>query len=316
MRRGGTRPTRIRPVQTCPSSPPLASVGPPPPLASVGPPPPRSLRGAAPRPRRNAAAGDLPAASDSRLGVGPWPVQRSPQAPRGEPRIPDDRAAAGGARGARARTAAQAHQANGQGRYDYPPAGGLRSAGSDARYDDDRGSKAPPRPVRAFAPSSEFAPSSPFAPSPAFGSPRFVTPPAPSAPRAPAPAPLSAPVAPAAPPLSESDELFRAWQGSVAVAASRRTPWSARRPARGRRAGRGARVAGCQDRGARRGHRHRRGRRADDADRPGERDARRPGELRNAVLRTAGRRCRVSGAVARQSDRPGTGRHRRYGPRP
>ena len=54
--------------------------------------------------------------------------------------------------------------------------------------------------------------------------------------------PLSAPVAspappaPSAPPLGESDELFRAWQGSVREAATRR-PWSTRRPAPRRRRG-------------------------------------------------------------------------------
>ena len=113
----------------------------------------------------------------------------------------------------------------GEGRYDYPPSGVPSRSGPD-----DRGGQAPPLRTRAFAPSSEFAPSSPFAPSPAFGSPQI------GRPRPSAPAPLSAPVAPA-PPLSESDELFRAWQGSVAVAASQRTPWSARRPSEGSEAG-------------------------------------------------------------------------------
>jgi hypothetical protein len=49
--------------------------------------------------------------------------------------------------------------------------------------------------------------------------------------------PLSAPVAPAPPlmnaaaDLSDSDELFRAWQGSVRQATAPRPPWPARRPA-------------------------------------------------------------------------------------
>jgi len=46
--------------------------------------------------------------------------------------------------------------------------------------------------------------------------------------------------------LGESDELFRAWQGSVAEAATGRTPWSARRPPAPpvrRRRGRGWQVA-------------------------------------------------------------------------
>jgi hypothetical protein len=89
----------------------------------------------------------------------------------------------------------------------------------------------------AFAPSSPFAPSSSFTPSPAPGTTRpFATP------------PLSAPVAAAAPPLGDSDELFRAWQGSVRAAAGR-SPWSARRrPARDRavQGGAGGRGLGWQ----------------------------------------------------------------------
>jgi hypothetical protein len=68
------------------------------------------------------------------------------------------------------------------------------------------------------------------------------------APRASVPAPLSAPVAPAAPPaalpLGESDELFRAWQGSVRQAVGRRKPWAARQPAR--TGGAGSRRLGWQ----------------------------------------------------------------------
>jgi hypothetical protein len=63
--------------------------------------------------------------------------------------------------------------------------------------------------------------------------------------------PLSAPVAPSAPPLAESDELFRAWQGSVREATARPAPWADRRPApapapatdRPSRRGRGRQVA-------------------------------------------------------------------------
>jgi hypothetical protein len=109
------------------------------------------------------------AAGDSRLGIGPWPVQ--PSDPEGQDAPP-------------------------------PLPGRVRPR-----------SFAQPS---AFAPSSPFAPSSSFTPSPAPGTTRpFATP------------PLSAPVA-AAPPLGESDELFRAWQGSVRAAAGR-SPWSARR---------------------------------------------------------------------------------------
>jgi hypothetical protein len=79
------------------------------------------------------------------------------------------------------------------------------------------------------------------------------------APRASVPVPLSAPIAPAAPSVSpaapsvapsvalapgDPDELFRAWQGSVQKAVGRRTPASARRPARTSGAGgRGWQVA-------------------------------------------------------------------------
>jgi hypothetical protein len=55
--------------------------------------------------------------------------------------------------------------------------------------------------------------------------------------------PLSAPVAAPAPPLGESDELFRAWQGSVR-AATQRSPWSGQRPVRpAARRGRGWQAA-------------------------------------------------------------------------
>jgi hypothetical protein len=97
----------------------------------------------------------------------------------------------------------------------------------DAAPEDQAVQDAPPplpRRVRppALAQSSAFAPSSPFAPSSSF-----------------AMALLSAPVADAAPPLGESDELFRAWQGSVRAAVGR-SPWSARRRrARGGAAARG-----------------------------------------------------------------------------
>ncbi|HEY6495262.1 MAG TPA: hypothetical protein VIZ43_18455, partial [Trebonia sp.] len=134
--------------------------------------------------------------------------------------------------------------------------------------------------VPAFAPSA-FAPSSPFAPSPAFASSRAYAPA--SRAYAPARAyesaeayyageayypaessgastglggacgfaspPLSAPVAPVAPsaPVAptrdETDALYRAWQGSVREAATRRTPWTARRPSGGGRRGRGWQVA-------------------------------------------------------------------------
>ncbi len=89
----------------------------------------------------------------------------------------------------------------------------------------------------AFAPSSPFAPSSSFAAAPAFASrPSLAPSPASGATRPLAVPPLSAPVAAAAPPLGESDELFRAWQGSVREAAGR-SRWPARwRPARGRAA--------------------------------------------------------------------------------
>jgi hypothetical protein len=239
---------------------------------------------------------DLPVLppADSRLGMGPWPVQQPPEATRPEPYVaeqeprktgepgdpepgdhdparrgtgerersdvrdvtgrdparrgPGERErAAEGARGQQPGSAAAAADSAvqeaapqapplprrirrmGDGRYDYPPRAMPGRPGPD-----DRGGQAPPSRTRAFAPSSEFAPSSPFALSPAFGSPQVGSPQvgaprAPGAPRSSAPVPLSAPVAPAAPPLSESDELFRAWQGSVAVAASRRTPWTARR---------------------------------------------------------------------------------------
>jgi hypothetical protein len=227
---------------------------------------------------------DLPVLppGDSRLGMGPWPVQQPLEATRPEPAIgqPEPREtreredpesenhdlarrgtgerggpgardiggrgpanrradehgpAVRGARGQEPGSAAApdsvakeaAPQAPplprrirrmGDGRYDYPPSGVPSRSGAGGR-----GGQAPPLGTRAFAPSSEFAPSSPFALSPAFGASPA------GAPRSSAPVPLSAPVAPAAPPLSESDELFRAWQGSVAEAASRRTPWTARR---------------------------------------------------------------------------------------
>ncbi len=96
-----------------------------------------------------------------------------------------------------------------------------RTPGSE--WDRGRSSRPPSRraPRPAPARSAAFAPPSPFAPSPAFASPHpFGASPAPgSAPRVPATPPLSAPVASAAPPLGESDELFRAWQGSVREAA-------------------------------------------------------------------------------------------------
>jgi hypothetical protein len=151
----------------------------------------------------------LPASADSRHGLGPWPVQQPPEPRRPEP---EDQ-----------------HQHPGQ---DAPP-------------------PLPRRVRQAFAQPSPFAPSSPFAPRPAFAAPRPLDvprrpldarrqpldpPPAPGRPQGHAPAPLGAPVAsvapvaPAAPPLGESDELFRAWQGSVKEAASQRTPWSDRRP--------------------------------------------------------------------------------------
>ena len=103
-----------------------------------------------------------------------------------------------------------------------------------------RSGQAPPLPPPATAPSSPFAtsafaPASPFAPAPAFAAPRSCEPAAAFGASAGfTPVPLSAPVAP---PLSESDELFRAWQGSVDAAAGRRAPRAARRRVRANRAG-------------------------------------------------------------------------------
>ncbi|HEY0937643.1 MAG TPA: hypothetical protein VGD91_28380 [Trebonia sp.] len=51
--------------------------------------------------------------------------------------------------------------------------------------------------------------------------------------------PLGAPVAPPAPPLVESDELFRAWQGSVRAATARPVSWDDRPPGPGRARSRG-----------------------------------------------------------------------------
>ena len=125
-----------------------------------------------------------------------------------------------------------------------------------------RPGQAPPLPLPASAPASPFAasafaPASPFAPTPAFAAPRpygptraygepaaFGGPPGFTAPPLSAPVDprLSAPVdprlsAPVDSPLSESDELFRAWQGSVDEAAGRRAPRAARRLVRANRAG-------------------------------------------------------------------------------
>ena len=75
-----------------------------------------------------------------------------------------------------------------------------------------------------------------FATPPAFAAPRALgSPPSFASPRLSPPlsAPLSAPVAADASPLGEPGELFRAWQGSVREAASRRSSWPARWPAGG-----------------------------------------------------------------------------------
>jgi hypothetical protein len=177
--------------------------------------------------------------ADSRLCMGPWPVQPSqeesrPVAPvarrelenlveRGDPEPDHDPEAV--SRGAVARNAEPVNAA----------AGGAAS-------------QAPPLPRRirgAFPgiPSSAFAPASPFAPSPAFAAPQpYGSATALESPRtaeeAPAfaSAPLGAPVGPplgraAAPPAGEPDELFRAWQGSVEQAVGRRGPRPGRRPA-------------------------------------------------------------------------------------
>ncbi len=69
-----------------------------------------------------------------------------------------------------------------------------------------------------------FARASPFAPSLAFASRQSLGAASARGHDAPLAAPLSAPVAPAAPPLGESDELFRAWQGSVREAAGGARP--------------------------------------------------------------------------------------------
>jgi hypothetical protein len=150
-----------------------------------------------PRPTRP----DLPAfpqPADSRLGPGPWPVQQPPQTSRFAPRAAEPEPSA--------------------------------QAGPEVR-DPAAPAADPPLPRRVrYAQPSPFAPASPFAPSPALAPPQpppqprpLPSPPARGTTR-PFAAPLSAPVAPAAPPLGQSDELFRAWQGSVREATGRRAP--------------------------------------------------------------------------------------------
>ena len=184
----------------------------------------------------------LPAADDSRHGMGPWPVQPPPAAPR--PEFP----AAGQDRDSEHAAAPEsaAKQAGAQApplprrirRMDDNWTENPRGGSSGRPGPGDRGGQAPPlRPEgpvasSAFVPPSPFAPASPFAPSPAFASRQSFGPsPAVDEPRAFASAPLGAPVAPAppAPPLPGPDELFRAWQGSVDEAVGRRAPRSPRR---------------------------------------------------------------------------------------
>ncbi len=184
----------------------------------------------------------LPPADDSRHGMGPWPVQRPPAAPR--PGFPGAEPDQGFENAAPPEAAAK--QAGAQApplprrirRMDDNWTENPRGGASGRPGPGDRGGQAPPlRPEgpaasSAFVPPSPFAPASPFAPSPAFASRHSFGPvAAPEESRPLASAPLGAPVAPPAPPLPGPDELFRAWQGSVDEAVGRRAPRSPRRPA-------------------------------------------------------------------------------------
>jgi hypothetical protein len=106
------------------------------------------------------------------------------------------------------------------------PATGPRGS---LQYEPAEPAPASPARVPSFTPVA-FTPVA-FAGPRSFGTVPLGAPVAPVAPPAPAPPP-----APAAAPLTESDELFRAWQGSVRAAAAGPVPWAGRRPDGGRRA--------------------------------------------------------------------------------
>jgi hypothetical protein len=210
----------------------------------------------------------VPVPADSGLGMGPWPIQDPPlppepdpavdgQAPEdpaapsapvepadpetpGEPEAPEDSAAPG---------AHTSREASGGPGWNTDRRVVLGRPRPDAR---DQAARRRPTFTPAASGAAPFtpAPSGPAASaaSPSFAErrpspePRWAT-----TPRSFSAPPLSAPVAPSAPPLAESDELFRAWQGSVREATARPAPWADRRPAptleRPPRRGRGRQAA-------------------------------------------------------------------------
>ena len=205
---------------------------------------------------------------DSRFGMGPWPTQEPPGQPEGDPaldgRVPEEPPAPSDP--AQPPDPAEPDEPEAPedfaapGRPEVPEGSGAPGWNGDQRgipgrpWPGDRRQGAPRRPAYTPAgtgPASPGPASSGFAASaasPSFAErrpplePRWAT-----TSRSFAAPPLSAPVAPSAPPLAESDELFRAWQGSVREATARPAAWADRRPApameRPPRRGRGRQAA-------------------------------------------------------------------------